>query len=241
MRAPDAVFADPRLAALYDFFDGDRSDLTAYLDLAAELGARWVVDLGCGTGSLAVLLAAQGLQVIGVDPAAASLEVARVKPSADRVRWVHGDATALDVSDRPVDLVVMIGNVAQVFVDDEDWHTTLGCARTWLGEGGWLVFETRRPEARAWESWDVPPTEVTLPDGRLATVSRTVTSVRPPLVAFESVTTSDGVDLRSVSTLRFREQEQIMADLAEHGFTVSDIREAPDRPGLELVFFARAT
>jgi len=240
MREPDAVFADPRLAVLYDFFDSDRRDLTAYLDIAAELGARRVVDLGCGTGSLAVLLAAHGVEAIGIDPAVASLDVARVKPYADRVRWVHGDATALDVGDQPVDLVVMTGNAAQVFVDDGDWHTTLGCARTWLVEGGWLVFETRRPEARDWESWDVPPTEVTLPDGRRATVSRTVTSVHLPLVTFESVTTIDGVDLRSLSTLRFREQGQIMADLAEHGFTVSDIREAPDRPGLELVFLARA-
>ena len=31
----------------------------------------------------------------GVDPAAASLDVARAKPSADAVRWIDGDATSL--------------------------------------------------------------------------------------------------------------------------------------------------
>ena len=29
---PDALFADPRLARLYDAVDDDRSDLDAYLD-----------------------------------------------------------------------------------------------------------------------------------------------------------------------------------------------------------------
>lgn len=241
MREPDAVFADPRLAVLYDFFDDDRSDLTAYLALVDELGARRIVDLGCGTGSLAVLLAARGLDVIGVDPARASLDVAGGKPYADRVRWVHGDATVLDVGDKPVDLVVMTGNAAQVFVDGEDWHTTLACARRWLRRDGWLVFETRRPEARAWESWDVQPTEVSFPDGRQATVSRTVTSVDLPPVSFKSVTRVDGEDLVSRSTLRFRAPAEITADLARHGFEVGEIRDAPDRPGLELVFLARAT
>src|SRR4051812_431904 len=109
--AVDAIFADPRLAAVYDAFDDDRGDLAAYLDIAAELTGVWrVLDIGCGTGTLAVLLAARGYEVIGVDPAGASLDVARAK-SAD-VTWVHGDASAAG----PVaaDLALMTGNVAQV-------------------------------------------------------------------------------------------------------------------------------
>jgi hypothetical protein len=31
---PDAIFAHPRLAPIYDAFDADRNDLTAYLDVA---------------------------------------------------------------------------------------------------------------------------------------------------------------------------------------------------------------
>ena len=76
---PDAIFAHPRLAQLYDVFDGPRDDLAAYLALAAELGADRVLDVGCGTGSLAILLARAGRTVIAVDPAAASLDVARAK------------------------------------------------------------------------------------------------------------------------------------------------------------------
>src|SRR5690606_20033261 len=62
---PDPLFADPRLAACYDVFDGARDDLPHYHALLAEHGARSVLDVGCGTGSLAVLLAADGLAVTG--------------------------------------------------------------------------------------------------------------------------------------------------------------------------------
>ena len=91
----DALFSEPRLAQLYDPLDADRSDLDAYVAMAAEFGAATVVDIGCGTGTLACLLAQRGLTVTGVDPAAASLDVARRKPGADRVRWLHADATAV--------------------------------------------------------------------------------------------------------------------------------------------------
>ena len=48
---PDARFSHPRVASIYDAFDGERGDLTAYLDIADELGAVRVLDFGCGTGS----------------------------------------------------------------------------------------------------------------------------------------------------------------------------------------------
>lgn len=46
---PDLIFAHPRLAAIYDVIDDDRSDLDVYTALVEELGARSVLDIGCGT------------------------------------------------------------------------------------------------------------------------------------------------------------------------------------------------
>jgi ubiquinone/menaquinone biosynthesis C-methylase UbiE len=91
------AFADPRLAAIYDPLDPDRSDLDAYVRIAEEFGARRVLDIGCGTGVFALLLADRGIDVIGVDPAQASIDVARGKPGSERVRWICGDATALSL------------------------------------------------------------------------------------------------------------------------------------------------
>ena len=95
MREPDATFSDPRQAVLYDVFNNDRSDLEAYVAIADEVEAHRVVDVGCGTGSLAVRLAELGFSVTGVDPAGASLDVARAKPNAELVTSIHGDATSL--------------------------------------------------------------------------------------------------------------------------------------------------
>ncbi|GAA1900940.1 class I SAM-dependent methyltransferase [Lapillicoccus jejuensis] len=239
MRPPDAHFADPRQAVLYDDLDGSREDLDAYLALVDELGARTVADVGCGTGSLPVLLVARGIEVVGVDPARASLDVARSKPGAERVRWVEGDATALVGLGVTADLAVMTGNVAQVFVDDADWDATLTAVAAVVRDGGWLVLETRRTAARAWEGWDVEPTPVDLPDGRTALVSRQVTEVALPLVTFTGRVELEGEVLSSTSTLRFRERDELGRDLARHGFAVAEVRQAPDRPGLEHVVLAR--
>jgi len=50
---------------------------------------------------------------------------------------------------------------------------------------------------------------------------------------------SDREVLTSDSTLRFRARDEVAAALVVSGFTVDEVRGAPDRPGRELVFFAR--
>ncbi|MCW2595204.1 MAG: cypM [Jatrophihabitans sp.] len=50
---------------------------------------------------------------------------------------------------------------------------------------------------------------------------------------------SDQEVLPSDSTLRFRERDEVEADLVAHGFVPDEVRDAPDRPGREFVFCAR--
>ncbi len=234
------MFADRRLAPLYDAFDGERDDLAAYHAIADERGARLVLDVGCGTGSLAVLLAAHGHAVVGVDPAEASLEVARRKEGAAKVRWIHGDATALPALD--ADLAVMTGNVAQVFLADEDWAATLRGIRGALRPHGMLVFETRRPGYRAWEEWaaDSGPVVRDVPGSGPVERRLEVVDVRLPLVSFRHTFRflADGTEITSDSTLRFRDRDEVTATLTTAGYRVLDVREAPDRPGREFVVLA---
>ena len=237
----DAIFEDPRLAEIYDFVDDDRSDLDVYAALTYELAAQSVLDVGCGTGTFACILAAKGKDVTAIDPAAASLAVAQRKPHADRVQWI--EAKASDLPRVRVDLVTMTGNVAQVFLLDNEWHRVLGAARAALVPGGYLVFETRRPERRVWEGWTRQATHRRIPLGgdRWVDTCIEVTEVNPPLVSFRQTFAfePDGTVLTSDSTLRFRTQDEVEQDLERAGFRVQDVRDAPDRSGLEFVFIAK--
>lgn len=245
----DAVFEDPRLAAVYDPLDPDRSDLDVYAAIVDELGARSVLDIGCGTGTFACLLALQGKEVIGVDPARASLDVARHKPGADRVRWLAGEATTLPPLQ--VDLVTMTANVAQVFLTDDDWMDMLQAARRALRPGGRLVFEVRDPAREAWREWNREQSHqrVHIDGVGIVQAWNEVIDVTPPLVSFRSTVVfesdgrgdehGDGDVIVSHSTLRFRDRIEVTDSLHAAGFDVDEVRDAPDRPGREFVFFAR--
>jgi len=237
----DAGFSHPRLAALYDVLDPDRSDLEPYLELAVSLGAGAVLDVGCGTGTFACLLASRGFEVIGVDPAVASIDLARRKLFADQVSWRIGEVTA--AGPLQVDLVTMTANVAQVFIDDEHWLRTLSGVRDALRPGGVLAFETRVPARQAWREWNRPASHdlADIPGiGRVETWIDLL-SAEGDLVSFRwtYVFSSDGAVMTSDSTLRFRSREQIETSLVAAGFELMEVRDAPDRPGREWVFIAR--
>ncbi len=89
------------LADVYDDWFADSLDTAGAVDrlvpLAQAAGgprAR-VLELGVGTGRLALPLAAAGLRVTGVDASAAMLARLRAKPGADRVRAVEADMADL--------------------------------------------------------------------------------------------------------------------------------------------------
>lgn len=240
---PDAIFADSRLAPIYDAFDGDRDDLAAYVNIADELGADRVLDIGCGTGCLAILLAQSGRTVVAVDPAEASLAVAKSKDGSAGITWVHGDAATVPTVG--ADLAVMTGNVAQVFLTDDAWTKALRDIRAALRPAGYLVFETRRPEFRAWEEWASDAARVVLdvPGNGLVEQRREVTDVSLPFVSFRHTYRflADGVVVTSDSTLRFRSRDELESNLVSLGYRVLDVREAPDRPQREFVVIAERT
>ena len=74
--------------------------------LTALLPSGSVLDAGCGTGRVAVELAARGYDVVGVDSDRSMLAVARQHP----LTWVEADLATLDLG-RTFDLIVCAGNV----------------------------------------------------------------------------------------------------------------------------------
>jgi SAM-dependent methyltransferase len=98
------------------------------LELGSQRPRIRVVDLGCGTGRLAIALANAGALVTAVDPNPAMLRWARSKPGADSVTWIEG--TAVDLVSHQFDMAsLMTSHVAQVYVEDSEWCDVLAHLR----------------------------------------------------------------------------------------------------------------
>jgi ubiquinone/menaquinone biosynthesis C-methylase UbiE len=103
-----------------------RAGLTRFYDLGVRLTMRehlWrpavveavvdvdpvvVVDIGCGTGSLAIPIAEllPGSRVIGIDGDPEVLGLAQAKPGADQIEWIEARADSLPLEDDESDVVV---------------------------------------------------------------------------------------------------------------------------------------
>lgn len=217
-------YVDPRLVELYDIANTRGADTDFYVSLAAEVGARAILDLGCGTGLLTRELAVADRAVIGVDPSAAMLAYARRQPGADRVQWVEGDSGRLGTP--AADLLVMTGNVAQVFLDDNTWAATLRDIHAALRPGGYLAFESRNPDDRGWERWNREATyeQTNSPLGPLESWLELV-GVGDGLVRFDghNIFHATGEVLVVPSTLRFRTLAELTDSLIAVGFTVEQV------------------
>jgi ubiquinone/menaquinone biosynthesis C-methylase UbiE len=237
----DPKFSNPRLAALYDTLEGERLDLNLYVQLIGGYTARRVLDIGCGTGVLACLLASRGIEVIGLDPAAASVAIARQRCEAARVQWIVGDIAHIPAID--ADIATMTGNVAQVFLTDVQWSNALEAIKRGLRPKGRLMFEIRDPAKKAWRDWNRTLTDrhVEVPGVGAVRTWCDLTKVDGPFVSFRWTYEfqADGAVVVSDTTLRFRSQAEIEQSLELAGYVVEDILDAPDRPGLEFVFVAR--
>ncbi len=109
--------------ASYEALNPGDLDYRFYTSLATSRGLHRVVDLGCGTGVLAVMLARAGHGVVGVDPDPEMLRVARDRAGSELVTWRQGEAEVMPTA--WADLVTMSGHVAQVFTTDDAWRTAL--------------------------------------------------------------------------------------------------------------------
>jgi ubiquinone/menaquinone biosynthesis C-methylase UbiE len=219
LKVPCSAYTDPRLAQVYDPLNPPGQDEAFYLALAGR-SPRTVLDVGCGTGHLAVDLAVRGHRTTGADPAAAMLAIARERPSGDKVTWIESSAAALDLATR-FDLAIMTGHVFQVFLTDDEIRDALATLRRHLAPGGRLAFETRNPAARAWEQWTPTRTRrrVEVPGVGPVDAHYDVTASDGRLVRYETHFrfAADDVVI-SESILRFMEQAELAGFLAEAGF-----------------------
>jgi len=157
-------FRDPQTYDVeVESYDKDRPLIEHW----ARLLGGPLLDLACGTGRLALRMAAQGYQVTGVDITPEMIAQARQKAAqrAVSVEWVVADARTFDLQ-RQFPFIYMLGHVFQFFLTREDQEAMLARVREHLLPQGCFLFETRNPTLRNLQEVRHPePQEYTTPDG----------------------------------------------------------------------------
>jgi SAM-dependent methyltransferase len=140
--------------------DGPQPAVQRLLDDGAFSGD--VLDVGCGSGENALELASRGLHVLGVDWAAAAVDMARAK-AAERsleVEFEVADAHRLDLLDRSFD-TILDSALFHTF-SDEDRATYLPSLKS-VTRSGSIVYLLCFSDL---EPWGGGPRRVTQPEIR---------------------------------------------------------------------------
>ncbi|MBW6421148.1 class I SAM-dependent methyltransferase [Rhizobium sp. XQZ8] len=219
--AEDALYRDPLLAQFYDAANGWAADFDYCTGLARD--ARAILDLGCGTGELTAALSA-GRDVVGVDPAAAMLEIAARRPGGERVEWVEADARTVRL-DRRFDLVLLTGHAFQVFLTTEDQRAALATIAAHLAPGGRFIFDSRNPAYRSWENWTkrAGSREIEHPEhGRIEAWNESVYDEATDILTYENGfrVIATGQDLSASAQIRYTAKDALERLSGDAGLAV---------------------
>lgn len=232
--------------AAYDELNPADDDYRFYAALASSLGVSRAVDLGCGTGTLARMLASGGATVTGVDPDPEMLRVAHSRDQEGRVSWRLGHSDIIDPES--AEFAVMSGHVAQVFTEEDAWQTVLRDLYRALVPGGLLAFESRNPAARKWECWTRELTLRTVQTtGGPVEFWHETAAVALPLVSYDTLTrnlSTGGAATTSRDVLAFRDEQALRAAVEHAGFEVGHVygdwdSTPPALTSPELIMIAR--
>ena len=139
------------LAASYDglMADGAYRRRAAFLERRLKkspIPVETVLDLGCGTGTIACLLAARGYEVLAADGSAEMLTQAAAKAEGlDRPPLFFQQAMPRLRLARPVDAVVSTLDSLNYLTAERDLGETFRRVRRWLKPGGLFLFDVNTP------------------------------------------------------------------------------------------------
>lgn len=132
-----------KFAKTYDRFLRRESLLPpGLLELVRSTGARNILDLGAGTGTIAVGLAAEGYDAIGVDFSSDMLKKARQKARLHKTgaRFFYGNIIYVDL-EMSFDMVLCLGNTLPLIQNIADSRRLFKNCHRHLKPGGWLIFQ----------------------------------------------------------------------------------------------------
>jgi SAM-dependent methyltransferase len=143
-----ARFFGEREAAVYDSQEAGMFDpgvVTPAVDMLADLaGDGDVLEMGIGTGRIALPLAARGVRVHGIDASSAMVARLRAKPGNDAIDVAIGDFSTTRV-DGQFSLVYLVFNTIFNLQTQDEQVACFANAATHLVHGGHFVIELEVP------------------------------------------------------------------------------------------------
>ena len=135
-----------RMAGIYDewFPDYDSHAIDTLADLAK--GGR-ALEVGIGTGRIAMPLAAKGVEVHGIDAAESMLSRLRAKPGSERITVTQGNFAEVPV-DGKFSLVYIIFNTLFALSSQDEQVQCFRNVAAHLAPGGCFVLEAFVPDPR---------------------------------------------------------------------------------------------
>ena len=138
-------------ADIYDWvFAWKRDDVQFYVEQARHSGGP-VLELGSGTGRVAIPIAQAGIEIVGLESSIAMLREARRKTSGASAAsagvplWVEGDMADFSLG-RKFELVIIPFRGFLSLLSVEEQMDCLRCIRGHLAPGGKLIFDVFVPD-----------------------------------------------------------------------------------------------
>lgn len=103
---------------------------------------RTILDLGCGTGGHALILAKRGYEVVGIDRAKDMLKIANLKAKQENftIKFIHGDITDIDLQMK-FDAVISMFAVMSYQTTNAALAGICSVAKKHLVPGGLFIFD----------------------------------------------------------------------------------------------------
>ncbi len=226
-------YLDPEI---YDLENPDfEPDGSFYLEIAKEAPGS-VLELGCGTGRLAIPLARRGLDMTGLDIVPEMLARARQKSADLPICWIEADARDFHLG-RKFSLIFESGSVFMHMLTRPDQEAFLSCAREHLAPGGRLVICLFFPHSEDLVTDPVEKEWFSYQDAQGRTIRVSGNQSYDELkqlkteTAIRRIIDSNGVETVRVAplTLRYTYPEEMEAILDQAGFKILERCGGPDR------------
>jgi ubiquinone/menaquinone biosynthesis C-methylase UbiE len=203
--------------------DAVRLEANGLCDLLHLSPASRVIDIGCGHGRHAVALADRGVEVIGLDFAAALLNRAQHLTAGRQVRWIRGDMRQLPFRSECAGAAILM-DAFGFFEEEEDHEAVLREAARVLTIGGHLGLKVVNggPVLAAFRERDREER-----DGTVVSVSRTLTLDPPRMTERIQISGRRGHGEYERRQRLYR-VEELRAALEHAGFAVVGVFARPD-------------